>query len=135
MLCIIDNFKGIYNIYKTTRGRNDNRYAFALFNNDFEYMLDQWKGGYYTQMMINIEHPQLDDIVNMMETLGVSLDEMSDLVSEYERSEKDKVPPLLTQEQISKIRELKTHLPDDKDPMRKSWQYTTKELGSSFIYM
>ena len=65
----------------------------------------------------------------MMETRGVPLNEMSDLISEYDRSEKDKVPPLLTQEQISKIRELKKHLPDDKDPMRKSWQYTTKELG------
>ena len=98
-------------------------------------MLNQWKGRCYTQILRNIEHPRIDDIVYMMETRGVPLDEMSDLVSEYERSEKDRVPPLLTQEQISKIRELKKNLPDDKDPMRKSWQYTTKELGVASLIL
>ena len=36
---------------------------------------------------------------------------------------------------ISKIRELKKHLLDDKDPMRKSWQYTTKELGVASLIL
>ena len=134
MLCIIENFKSIYNFYKTTR-RNDNSYSFALLNNDFEHMLNQWKDRYYTQILISIEHPQVDDIRAMMETRGVPLEEMYDLVSEYERSEEDKVIPLLTQEQISKIRELKKQLPNDKDPMRKSWQYTNKELGVSSLIL
>ena len=134
MLCIIENFKSIYNFYKTTR-RNDNSYSFALLNNDFEYMLNRWRDRYYTQILISIEHPQVDDIRAMMETQGVPLEEMYDLVTEYERSEEDKVIPLLTQEQISKIRELKKQLPNDKDPMRKSWQYTAKELGVSSLIL
>ena len=57
------------------------------------------------------------------------------LEEEEERRQKSKVSPLLTQEQIIKIKELKNNLPDDKDPMRKSWQYTTKELGVASLIL
>ena len=43
--------------------------------------------GICTQNLRNVEHPRIDDIAYMMETRGVPLDEMYDLVIEYERSE------------------------------------------------
>ena len=52
-----------------------------------------------------------------------------------ERINNNKVDPLLSQEQIERIMKLKKQLPEDKDPQRRSWQYTTKELGVASLIL
>ena len=42
---------------------------------------------------------------------------------------------LLSKEQINKILELKRSTTLDKDPMRKSWHYTSKELGLASLIL
>jgi hypothetical protein len=153
----INNFKSILQAYKMYKSGHSNVQPVIVVNSSFEEqdisslgteevflrMLDTWLRDYNRQCFVNSMEERWDDIIDMMYDRDVDLDDMETHVSEYnhlleeeeERRQKSKVSPLLTQEQIIKIKELKNNLPDDKDPMRKSWQYTTKELGVASLIL
>jgi hypothetical protein len=57
------------------------------------------------------------------------------MIEDYDERINNKVDPLLSKEQIDKIMELKKQLPEDKDPKRRSWQFTNKELSVSSLIL
>ena len=105
-------------------------------------MIERWRYQYMNELTKIAHHPLRNEIMKLLEEclpldyIEDLMEEHDDMMDEYdERINNNKVDPLLSQEQIERIMQLKKQLPEDKDPHRRSWQYTTKELGVATLIL
>ena len=149
MLWIIDNFKTLYYRFKETRETNIVGAQLAILDynlnvisvltdeieEDIIYALNRLRNEFNNLMSHITSHARHDDFFEMFEKRSVPWGDMYMLIIEYNGLNINKVVKLLSKEQINKILELKRNTTLDKDPMRNSWHYTTKELGLASLIL
>ena len=104
-------------------------------------MIERWRYQYMNGLMKIARHQLGNEIMKLLEEtvpmdyIEELMDKHDDMIEDYEERIYNKVDPLLSKEQIDKIMELKKQLPEDKDPKRRSWQFTNKELSVSSLIL
>ena len=119
-MCIRDSVISVL----TDEIEEDSIYALNHLRDEFNNLISQMNS-----------HGLCEDDIEMLEKRFVPVVEMYTLILEYNALRIDKVVKLLSKEQINKILELKRNTTLDKDPMRNSWHYTTKELGLASLIL
>jgi hypothetical protein len=104
-------------------------------------MIERWRYQYMDGLIKIARHQLRNEIMDLLEEtvpmdyIEELMDKHDDMIEDYEERINNKVDPLLSKEQIDKIMELKKQLPEDKDPKRRSWQFTNKELSVSSLIL